>query len=111
MTDAPIACSLSAGAFKTRIAAIAELNRDALRSQERNDLTLVLSYAPEALARVHEMVRRERACCAFLDFQIVEETSAVVVCIVAPEEARVAAESLYEEFVTGDPRVSHCGCS
>lgn len=111
MTDAPIACSLSAGAFKTRIAAIAELNRDALRAHERSDLTLVLTYACEARDRVHDLVRREQECCGFLAFDVSEEGGDVLVRIVAPEEARVAAESLYEEFVAGDPRVSHCGCS
>lgn len=110
MSDAPIACTLSPGAFKARLAAIAELNRVALRDYERNNLTLMLTYAPGAVVRVREMVRREEECCAFLDFEIVEEPDVVRVRIVAPEEARIAAESLFEEFVTGSADSSACGC-
>lgn len=110
MKDAPIACSLSAGAFETRIAAIAELNRDALRTHERNDLTLILTYAPEARDRVNDMVRREQECCGFLDFAVTEEGCAVQVRVVAPEEARIAAESLYDEFITGASQAPSCAC-
>jgi hypothetical protein len=98
MTDSPIACALEAGDFGRRLAAIAELNRTALRSSSRDDLTLELVYAKEALARVRDFVRREEECCAFLVFQIDEEGEAVRVTVRAPEDARIAAESLFEQF-------------
>lgn len=110
MSPPPIACTLSAGAFKERMAAIGELNRDALRAHERIDLTLVLSYAPEAAARVREMVRAEQECCAFLHFEVTESSEAVRLKIRAPGEARVAAETLLEDFVTGAQRTPACGC-
>lgn len=110
MSAATIACTLSAGAYQTRIADIAALNRDALRDFERTDLTLVLTYAPEALTRVREMVRREQECCRFLHFEIIEASDAVRVWVVAPEEARVAAESLFAEFAAGGSNTPACGC-
>lgn len=45
---APVACTLGAGDFKTRLAAIANLNSRALRGQRRDDLRLELTYAADA---------------------------------------------------------------
>jgi hypothetical protein len=73
----PIACTLIEGDFRDRLAWIAELTRDALRSYERADLTLELRYDPESVQRVQEMIRKERACCAFLMFEIREEADEV----------------------------------
>ena len=56
---APIACTLAPGAYKDRLAWIAALNRDALRSYERRGLVLELTYRPEARERVHELVRQD----------------------------------------------------
>ena len=110
MSAPPIACTLSADAFKERMSAIGELNRDALRGHERHDLTLVLSYAPEAAARVRAMVRAEQECCAFLHFEVSETSDSVRVSITAPEEARVSAETLLEDFVTGAQTAPACAC-
>ena len=44
----PIACTLIEGDFRDRLAWIAELTRDALRSYERADLTLKASAAMSA---------------------------------------------------------------
>lgn len=90
--------------------AIRELNRDALRAHEREDLTLSLRYAPDASSRVREMVRGEQDCCAFLMFEVTETGDAVCVTITAPEDARGAAETLLENFVTGAPTIAGCGC-
>mgnify|MGYP001595483186 CR=1 FL=1 len=110
MTGAPIACTLGAGDFGARLASIAELNRDALRGHERSDLRLMLRYDRDAAARVQEMVQRERECCAFLDFEISESVDSMFVRINAPERARIAAETLFEQFVTGRAVASPCGC-
>ncbi|MEZ5997009.1 MAG: hypothetical protein R3C25_14795 [Hyphomonadaceae bacterium] len=91
------------------MADIAALNRDALRGQERIGLTLVLTYAPAAAARVRDMVRREQACCAFLDFDIAEHDDAVRVRVTAPAEARVAAETLFADFAAGGLATA-CAC-
>ena len=96
---APIACTLAPGAFQDRLAWIAELTRDALRHHERRDLTLVLVYDPSALDRVRELVRREQTCCAFLTFDLREETHETRLTITAPGRARIAADMLFDQFV------------
>jgi hypothetical protein len=89
------------------------LNREALLDHERRDLILKLRYAPEAYSRVQEMVRGKQKCCAFLDYDRRESTHDVRLTITAPEEAREAAEALFETFVA-QARTSasrSCACS
>ncbi len=95
----PIACTLTGNDFQARVAAIAELARKSLRDYRRSDLELRLTYAPEALARLREMVRNEQACCGFLAFDLIETPEDVELTIVAPEEARDIAEALFNQFV------------
>lgn len=117
-TEMPIACTLTVGDYKERLAQIAELARDALRSHERNGLVLTLRYDAAAAERIREMVRREQDCCAFLTFDCREEGDEVAVTISAPESARIAAETLFEQFVTpapsGSPKAARvalaCAC-
>jgi hypothetical protein len=106
----PIACTLTAGNFKDRMAWIGELTRDALRSHERQDLVLDLRYAPEAADRVREMVRKEQECCSFLTFAIREGLDEIRVTITAPEAARKAADELFERFVASVPTKNVLGC-
>jgi hypothetical protein len=95
----PIACTLTGGNFQERLMWIAELTRDDLQSYERNDLVLDLKYAPEAAERVREMVRKEKDCCAFLNFNLREDHREVRLTITAPEGAREAANVLFQQFV------------
>ena len=90
----PVACTLGASDFKSRVAWIADLNRRALRSQRRDDLRLELTYASEARDAVLDMVRGEQECCAFLNFEVHDEPGAVRVVIQAPERAREAPKPL-----------------
>ena len=99
--DFPIACTLDVGDFRDRLAQIATLNRDALREHRRDGLMLHLRYAVEARDRVREMVRREQVCCSFLTFDLREEGGEVALTITAPEEARIAAETLFDQFAAG----------
>ena len=104
----PIACTLAPGKFGDRLAWIAALNKDALRKYERSALVLELSYAPEARERVHEMVRNEQACCAFLAFELHEAGNEIRLTVTAPETAREAADTLFEQFVANAPAPSSC---
>jgi hypothetical protein len=107
----PIACTLASGAHKDRMTWIGALTRDALRSHERRGLALELRYALEARDRVREMVRKERACCAFLTFDLREESDEIRLTITAPETAREAADTLFAQFVAGAPASSACACA
>lgn len=94
----PIACTLAPGDFKERLAWITDLTRDALLSHRRRDLELDLRFRPETTERVRALVRRERACCAFLTFDLREAPGEVQLTIRAPEDARLAADALFEQF-------------
>jgi hypothetical protein len=67
-----IACTLTGENLQGRIDWIARLARDVLRSYERDDLTLRLRYAPDAVDSMRKMVREEQVCCAFLAFESCE---------------------------------------
>jgi hypothetical protein len=109
--DDPVACTLAPGDFSDRVEAIAALNRDALHRHTRNDLTLDLVYASIASSRVRDMVQRERECCAFLRFDLLEDANVVRVRITAPETARSVASSLFEQFTSkADSSMPACGC-
>jgi len=56
----PIACTLSGEARQDRRAWIDALARDALRGIERDDLTLRLRFAPEAIPRIQDMRPAQR---------------------------------------------------
>jgi hypothetical protein len=99
-SEAPIACTLSIGDYKRRLAEIAVFAREALRSYEKDDLVLHLRYDAAATDRVKQMIRREQECCAFMNFKLQEEGEEILVTISAPEEARAAAETLFEQFIT-----------
>lgn len=96
-TDVPIACTLSATDYRSRLATIAALSRDALRQVERRGLTLDLRYAPEVGARVRALVEQERTCCPFLTFTVEETADEVRLLVSAPERAaEVVPELLFE---------------
>jgi hypothetical protein len=93
-----IACTLTGKNRQDRIAWVSQLARDALRSQERGDLTLRLWYAPDAVDRVRTMVRDEQLCCAFLEFDLRQSPEGLLLTINAPEAARDIANELFAHF-------------
>jgi len=94
-----IACTLTAGELRERLAWIAMVNRNGLRGYDRADLTLQLRYAPQAVQHVRELIRKEQACCAFLTFELSEQPDEVRLMIKAPEAARAMADALFEPFL------------
>jgi hypothetical protein len=99
--DLPIACTLSASDYRQRLAAIAALSRDALRRVEQRGLTLDLRYAPEAAARVRQLVEQERTCCAFLQFELHEGAEEVQLLVTVPPAAAGAVPELLTELTGG----------
>jgi hypothetical protein len=95
----PIACTLTAGDLRDRLAWIAALNRDELRGYDHAGLMLRLRYSPQARQQVAELMRQEQACCTFLTFEMHEDPDAVTLTIKAPEEARTAVDVLFEAFL------------
>lgn len=110
--DVPIACALGAGDYQARVRWIADLNQRSLLDHRRDDLTLHIDYETGALAEVEDLVRQESACCAFLAFEIEQRPTSVHLTVTAPEDARVAAETLFEDFIASrsPTQARTCGC-
>jgi hypothetical protein len=104
--ETPIACTLGANDYHERVAWIAQLNRDGLQSHRRYATTLELRYAVVVRDRVHQMVRQEAECCAFLTFAVSESADQVSVTITVPERASQIAGDLLAPFLPsgGDER-------
>ncbi len=98
-----IACTLGAGDYRERLAAIRDLAARALHGSRRDGLRLELDYDLPARAEVEALVAQERACCPFLDFDLHAEAGAVRLTITAPERAREAADELFAHFAPGRP--------
>jgi hypothetical protein len=106
----PIACTLGPGDFQARLAWIAALNARALRGHHRDDLVLHLTYAADAADDIREMIDKEKACCAFLDFATCEDAAGLQLTVTAPEEAREAADLVFEPFVAKTPAKAASSC-
>jgi hypothetical protein len=96
--DIPIACTLDASDFKERTAYIRDLARRALRHASWTDLSLTLTYEREALEELRELVRKEQTCCAFLEFDLRNNSSSILLTITAPKSAADAADMLFDHF-------------
>ena len=105
-----IMCTLSGNNLQERLAAIAELMRDALQGYDRRGLVLDLRFNATAAERVREMVRRERECCGFLTFDLREVEQELRLTITAPQDAKEAADFLFQQFVGSvEVRLARCG--
>ncbi len=98
LTLEPIACTLTPGDYKDRAEWIETLAKQSLRSARRTDLILDLTYGPEALEAVQELVRKEQSCNSFLRFDTRQDSDGIHLTITAPERARGAADLLFAHF-------------
>ncbi|MEQ1912291.1 MAG: hypothetical protein ABMA15_25950 [Vicinamibacterales bacterium] len=103
LNSLPIACTLTPRDLLERLGSIQTLTRRALLNYQRNGLELTLRYAPEAAERVRAMVADEQRCCAFLNFDVQEQSDSTLVTITAPENARDAADELFTQFIAEAP--------
>jgi hypothetical protein len=96
--------------FRERLAWIAALNAASLRQIRRDNLRLILTYAPEAAPQVRHMMRREQECCAFLTFYLRETSDTVELAITVPDHASEAADALLEPFHGSSPVAASVCC-
>lgn len=93
------ACSLESRAFAARLRWISDLNGQHLRRMRRDGATLVLAYSTGARERIEELIRRERECCAFLDFATRDVGDEVELHITVPPNAADQADVLLQPFL------------
>jgi len=98
ITVTGLACSLEGRAFQERLAWIASLNQWHMRRAERQGTALTLIYDPAARLDVEELVSREQACCAFLEFEIAATGEEVRLNITVPSHASRDADALLAPF-------------
>jgi hypothetical protein len=96
--ELPIACTLALPERQLQAERIRSLARNGLRAARREPLKLHLTYALSAVDEVRDVVRMERSCCAFLDFDLRERRDGVHLTITAPERARDAAQMLFDHY-------------
>jgi hypothetical protein len=70
--DVPIACDMSTATdtFDERFAAYGRLFERSLLGRELRDESVVLTFSSDARAAVEDLVRREAACCPFVDYRV-----------------------------------------
>ncbi|ORB74823.1 hypothetical protein [Mycobacterium scrofulaceum] len=99
-----VACALTASDHAARIAWIETLNATALEGYQRDGRRIRLRYRPGAAARARELVRRERQCCPFLQFDTEEDDDAFVVTIDAPTALAADADALFAPYTRSGGR-------
>jgi hypothetical protein len=101
MTEAlPVACSLSAGDLKERLAAIAEIGAESLLAREVDGKRHLLRFSADTpnRKRLEEIVAAEAECCSFLDLALKERGGELVLSIAAPEDGQAVADELASVF-------------
>lgn len=113
----PIACTLDSQAMEARLAEIQRLTARHLRTHRVDGPTLRLVYGADAASEVARIVELERACCAFLRFEVSNATERVELTITAPEHDGADAQWLFAQFLpqpgapgTTADRPAECPC-
>ncbi|HEX5622721.1 MAG TPA: hypothetical protein VFX51_30115 [Solirubrobacteraceae bacterium] len=102
--DAAIACDMSTAQDTPaeRLADYARLFERALTGRERRDDGVVLTFSRDAREDVEDLVRREAACCSFVDYRVDLSGGDVVWTTTNPRrgddraDADVILDALYE---------------
>jgi hypothetical protein len=98
-TDPPLACSLSAGESKKRVAEIAAIGADSLLSVSREGV-LRFRADEKTRRRLEDVIAAESACCPFLDFDLREDASELTLTIDAPDGAQPLARDIRNAFAS-----------
>ena len=98
-SEQPVACSLTGREQAERAAEARDLIDGALVSREVTEHGLRLRFrgTSETRAAVRDLVRREKECCPFFDFEIAEAGSDLTMTVSAPSDARPLLESLFPQ--------------
>ena len=94
-SELPLACTLEGAAFAERRARWEALSERALAGRERTPGGVLLRYraAPGVVDELHELVRLEGDCCAFLDLRLREDGAEHLLEVSGPPEATEVIEA------------------
>jgi hypothetical protein len=95
-TLALIACSLDASGQEQRLADWSSLLAEAARREETTDGVRYSFVAGDDLeSRLRTLVAAEKACCAFLDFNVFRTGDEIEMTVTAPRDAAAALRFLF----------------
>lgn len=99
----PIACSLGADDLQRRLEEIAAVGAAGLISGdgENGEHRLRFNSDPKTRRRLEEIVAAEARCCSFLDLELTERGSELILTLTAPEDGRAVANELAAAFADG----------
>jgi hypothetical protein len=98
----PIACSLDADSYASRLAAVRDIGEIALiRTQDHDDgvgADVFFRDGGEIRRLLREVVEAEAECCAFLDIELDTEPNMLRLSISGPADAAPVIRDLVESF-------------
>lgn len=108
-----LACTLPPQGLQQRIAWIQDVTARGLVAHELTAASLQLRYRLEVAAELAQIVAGERACCAFLQFELQQREGDVVLTLHAPAGIGADARWLFEQFLPkAEPAHRRaCGCA
>jgi hypothetical protein len=95
--EAPIACTLTPGAYKDRTGELAALAARALRARERTTEGEQLTFTDtaETERELRAVIAAESSCCAFLRMELNRTGEGLVLDIAGPPDARPVIAELF----------------
>lgn len=97
--DMQIACTLEGDDLAARVARLRAFTAENLEAHRLDGRVLSLRYRLDAESELRRIVELERACCAFLQFDVQAAPNAVQLTITAPDSAGDAAAWLFDQFL------------
>ena len=96
-TEAPIACTLTADDYRTRIGELSALSARALRLRESIDggERWVFAAGDEVEEALRAAVAAEAACCPFLTLNLDRRDDALVLDVTGPADSRPIIAELF----------------
>ena len=110
----PIACTLQGENLVSRVAELRRFTERHLEWHRLDGGVLRLRYRREAESELRRIVDLERACCAFLVFDLDVQSDSTRLTITAPESAAESAAWLFDQFMPASSTtapVATCGCA
>lgn len=95
MSEAPIACSLSAAEQARRLETSGAIADGAMLDATVTDRGASIRFRPEAEAELRELIEAESRCCGFLDFDLRVEGEALRLRVEGPDGAQPIILALF----------------
>jgi hypothetical protein len=96
--ELPIACALDAAEGELRLTQWRRVGEHARLTVQLAAHKLVVTYQPQVLAQLRELVQAERGCCSFLDWSLEESSDQVALTIRSDENGEPALRRLADLF-------------